>query len=166
MTKATAEAQTSYPTVLHRLIAEAEALTPEAIVAQMPTTDRARNEAPIDVLPEPLQALCALLGTKQDAVNVLAKEQAAMREAVSEENPLDQEAHDAIAKQAEPLAKDIELLGTVLWMSIREQMDWDPDAPHGQAIRAGWEVVDCYGTKGSSGFPAGLVSILKGFFGD
>ncbi len=158
----TITARERYSTILHRLIAEMEALTPEQIAAHEPNEAVARSEQVVDELSEALKRMYALRSEKIDRVKALIDQQEALQAAATEEVPFDKAEFECLYNEAKPLQQDIESLD--IWRSIREQYAVDPKAT-GVGLRAGWQVVDMYGTKSNSGLGS-LLRGLKDLFGD
>ncbi len=148
----------TYPTTLHRLLAEMDALTPEQIAASAPQSPVARSEKEIgNPLSEPLRALWALHGSKVERFNALVLEHEAMHEAVTEEAPLDRVKHTKLHKEIQTLGEEVQVLEHLFWRSVRENYEVDPEG-NGVGLRAGWQVVDMYGGQRS----VGILEMLLG----
>ncbi len=109
----------------------------------------ARSEQVIAELAAPLKAL--------------VDQQEALQAAVTEDEPINADEMNRLFNEAKPLQQDIELLD--VWGSIREQYDTDPQAT-GVGLRAGWQVVDMYGTSSDGGIGALLHGIAQLFRGN
>ncbi len=152
----------TFPTVLHRFLAEMEALTPEQIAATEFTDPVARSEKEIAPLSEPLQAMHALMSIKVDQANVLIGQHRAMHEAMGEgERPgPDDHEHHNIHKTIGELRDDVDLLNALFWRSVRENYEVDPEG-NGVGLRVGWLVVDIYGKKRESLFDMVFGAFLR-----
>lgn len=140
----------THPTVLHRLLAEMEALTPAQIAASAPQAPVARSEKEIgDPLSEPLRALWALHHSRVDRFNALVTEHEAMHDAANEEAPLDRDKHTKLHGEIQTLGEETQVLEHIFWRSVRENYEVDPEG-NGVGLRADWQVVDMYGAKHTS----------------
>ena len=148
----------NFPTVLHRLLAEMEALSPEQIAAAEPKGHPlARSEKEIgEPLSDPLRALYALHHAKIERHNELAEQHQAMHAAVTEDAPIDLVGHVKILDETKILDDEIRALNRLFWRSVHENYEMDPQS-NGVGLRAGWVVVDMYGAK-----PGGLIEMIFG----